>query len=153
MHKIELVENGKEKFAENILRQLPDWFGIEESILNYLSDISKMPTYFATDQAGENIGFATIHFHNSSTAEIHVMGILPQFHRRGIGKQLVETLAQAAKDKGCTYLMVKTLGESHPDKNYAHTRHFYLSTGFLPLEESTKIWEGMPCLIMVKSLA
>ncbi|MBX9877364.1 MAG: GNAT family N-acetyltransferase [Candidatus Obscuribacterales bacterium] len=152
MHKIELVENGKEKFAENILRQLPDWFGIEESILNYLSDIGKMPTYFASNEAGDKTGFATIHFHNASTAEIHVMGILPQFHGQGIGRQLVEKLAQSARDKGCTYLMVKTLGASHPDKNYSRTRQFYLSAGFLPLEESTKIWNSMPCLIMVKSL-
>lgn len=152
MHKIELVENGKEKFAENILRRLPDWFGIETSILNYVSDISKMPTYFAIDQTGDKVGFATIHFHNASTAEIHVMGVLSQFHGQGVGKQLVDALARAAKNKGCTYLMVKTLGESHPDKNYTRTRQFYLSTGFLPLEESTKIWDGMPCLIMVKSL-
>jgi len=153
MYAIELCETDKVKFAEQIIRQLPDWFGIEESIFNYLSDIATMPTYFATDAKGDKLGFATLHFHNSATAEIHVMGVLPQWHGMGIGKLLVERLAEMAKSSGCRYLTVKTLGESHPDRQfYSRTRQFYLSAGFLPLEESMTIWNGTPCLLMALSL-
>lgn len=49
--------------------------------------------------------------------------------------------------------MVKTLGESHPDKYYKLTREFYNRCGFYPLEEIKEIWgEENPCLIMVKAL-
>lgn len=49
------------------------------------------------------------------------------------------------------FLMVKTLGESHPDVNYKSTREFYYKAGFFPLEEIKEIWgKENPCLIMVK---
>ncbi|MBX9770192.1 MAG: GNAT family N-acetyltransferase [Candidatus Obscuribacterales bacterium] len=153
MYRIELVENDKTQLAETILRQLPDWFGIEQSLLNYLSDISKMPTYFAVNEAGNYVGFATLHYHNTATAEIHVMGVLPTFHGQGIGTLLVNEVSQIAKSTGRSFLTVKTLGESHPDRKfYSRTREFYLGAGFLPLEESLKIWDGMPCLLLVKAL-
>jgi hypothetical protein len=49
--------------------------------------------------------------------------------------------------------MVKTLGNSHPDKNYKSTREFYSAVGFYPLEEIKEIWgEKNPCLIMIKNI-
>ena len=51
------------------------------------------------------------------------------------------------------FLIVKTLGDSHPDNNYKRTRGFYNKVGFYPLEEIKEIWgEENPCLIMVKSI-
>jgi hypothetical protein len=48
---------------------------------------------------------------------------------------------------------VKTIGESHPDKNYAKTRKFYSAQGFLPLEEIYDFWgKGLHTLFMVKPL-
>ena len=35
--------------CENILRSLPDWFGIEESLVQYVKDANTMPTMFAKD--------------------------------------------------------------------------------------------------------
>jgi hypothetical protein len=44
------------------------------------------------------------------------------------------------------------LGPSHPDVGYRKTRAFYEALGFEPLEELTDLWEGNPCLVMVKVL-
>ncbi|MEV0803712.1 hypothetical protein AB0I34_38880 [Kribbella sp. NPDC050281] len=41
---------------------------------------------------------------------------------------------------------------SGDDSNYAMTRAFYRSVGFLPLEETPAFWPGNPCLLMVKPL-
>ena len=35
--------------CDNILRALPDWFGIEESLVQYVKDANTMPTMFAKD--------------------------------------------------------------------------------------------------------
>lgn len=98
------------------------------------------------------VGFLALTTHNPYTAEIHVMGVLPEWHHQGIGTALVERAEAVARDGGYEYLQVKTLGPSHPDLHYARTRTFYMRRGFRPLEELADLWPGNPCLIMVKRL-
>jgi hypothetical protein len=47
---------------------------------------------------------------------------------------------------------VKTLGPSRPSEGYERTRRFYEARGFVALEEIHGLWEGNPCLLMVKRL-
>jgi GNAT superfamily N-acetyltransferase len=149
---LELNDN-KGELAESMMRALPDWFGIEEAIINYRHDVQRWPTYFACNRQEKPIGFVCLNFHNSYTCEVHVMGVLPDFHRAGAGAALIKYAQDVAQEAGCEYLEVKTLGPSHPDRKfYAATREFYLKMGFCPLEELDGIWEGNPCLIMVKKI-
>src|SRR5688572_15715125 len=85
----ELKEN-KGKICEKILRSLPDWFGIEKAILDYIADAETMLTLVADTEAQKNVGFLTLKIHNEFSAEVHVMGILPDFHGRGLGKALLK---------------------------------------------------------------
>ena len=63
--------------CEHVLRSLPDYFGIESAIVEYMKDIADMPTYHAS--AGNRIiGFLSINRHTTVAAEIHVMGVMPQ---------------------------------------------------------------------------
>ncbi|MCK5115136.1 MAG: GNAT family N-acetyltransferase [Candidatus Aegiribacteria sp.] len=138
--------------CERILRALPAYFGIEEALLQYLKDIVDMPVFFALLN-GKSIGFLAINRHTKLSAEIHVMGVLPEEHRKGVGGALTAAAEQYLKSDGVKILEVKTLGESHPDKNYAGTRKFYLTQDFLPLEEIPDFWgKGLPTLFMVKHL-
>ncbi len=138
--------------CEPVLRSLPEWFGIEEALVQYLDDLEKLPTFLAT--AGDRIvGFLTILLRSEYVAEILVMGVRPEAHRSGVGRALVQHAAAYARDCGAEYLYVKTLGPSHPDPGYARTRAFYAAMGFRLLEEFTQIWdERNPCLLMIKSL-
>lgn len=146
------IQNGKASVCEGLLRALPDWFGIEEAILNYANAVKNLPTLIAKID-GELVGFVSLEFHNQFTAEIHVMAVKKTYHRKGIGRALIETSVQFAKNKNAELLMVKTLGPSRPSVEYDQTRNFYLSTGFRPLEEFKTIWnESNPCLIMVRAL-
>ncbi len=143
---------GQSAVCEPILRALPDWFGIEEATAQYVRDTDVMPTLIAAveDQA---LGFLTLRRHNPYTAEIHVMGVRPEWHGQGVGRALVEKAAQVLREDGVEYLQVKTLSDSHPDPGYARTRAFYLAMGFRPLEEFKTLWgETNPCLLMVKYL-
>jgi GNAT superfamily N-acetyltransferase len=126
--------------AEKILRTLPEWFGIESALLDYCNATKTLPTYFAVRTDGSKIGFICLKFHNEFTAEIHVMGILREFHGKGIGKALVNHVSELLRQRSYEFLIAKTLGPSHPDINYDYTRRFYLSSGFCPLAEFDSIW-------------
>jgi len=136
-----------------ILRALKDWFGIEEAVLRYATEIDSLPTLVAYGAVGEPLGFLSLKLHNPFSAELYVLGIRPEARRQGIGRALVGKAEAWLKEQGVEYLQVKTLGPSNPDENYAQTRAFYLSVGFRPLEEFTRIWdEQNPCLILIKKL-
>ena len=138
--------------CEQVLRALPDYFGIEEALVQYLKDIETQPTFHAyLDRS--LVGFLTITRHTAGSAEIHVMGVLPKEHRKGIGSELVRTAEHFLIQDGVVLFEVKTLGEAHPDENYKRTRAFYRAQGFLPLEEISDFWgKGLPTLFMVKPL-
>jgi ribosomal protein S18 acetylase RimI-like enzyme len=138
--------------CEPILRSLSDWFGMEDATRQYILDIQSLPTLLAW-QANQVVAFLSIKTHNSYSAEIFVTGVLPEFHRQGIGTQLVAAAEAYVQGKGFEYLQVKTLGPSHADPFYACTRSFYEKVGFRPLEEFKQIWnEENPCLIMIKRI-
>jgi GNAT superfamily N-acetyltransferase len=136
-----------------VLRALPDWFGIEQAILDYEREIELLPTFLARS-GGRVAGFLSLKQHNPFSAEIYVMAVRPEVHRHGMGRALVEAAEKHARDLGVEYLQVKTLGPSRQDEGYARTRTFYESLGFRPLEEFPRMWgEQNPCLILVKRLS
>jgi ribosomal protein S18 acetylase RimI-like enzyme len=138
----------RSQLCREVLAALPDWFGIEEAVQRYVRDVAELPTF-----AVGRDGFLTLKQHTEAAAEIYVMGVRPESHRRGIGTALVEAAESFLRARGAEYLQVKTLGPSHPSEHYAATRSFYAARGFRPLEELTAIWgEANPCLIMVKRL-
>jgi GNAT superfamily N-acetyltransferase len=135
-----------------ILRMLPDWFGLEAAILEYERAISPLPAFLARTRNGV-LGFLSLKQHSAYSAEILVMAVRPEAHRRGIGRALVVAAETQARQMGIEYVQVKTLGPSRPDEQYARTRTFYEALGYRPLEEFSRIWdENNPCLILVKRL-
>ncbi len=150
--KIKDAELGLGPQCETVLRNLPEWFGIESALQAYVEKVNLLPTYIAcTDNRA--VGFLTLEKHFPESAEIHVMGIMPEFHRMGIGRALQRRAEFDLQAKGVKFLQVKTLSFSSSNKEYAETRKFYLAMGFSPLEEMPDLWgAGNPCLIMIKSL-
>jgi len=136
--------------CERILRALPNWFGVEESIIDYVKTTKEMP-FYAVYNGSEPVGFVAIKIHNRYTAEVCVMGILKEFHRKGIGSLLIRKCEQFCIENDMEFLTVKTLDESRISKSYEKTRLFYVSMGFRPLEVFKTIWdESNPCLFMAK---
>ena len=140
------------KVCESILRALPQWFGIERALVEYLEEIEKLPTLLAFVK-DKHTGFLTFKQHNKYAAELYVMGIYPKYQRCGIGSTLVRYTESILRQQNIEYWQVKTLGSSHPDPFYARTRAFYLAMGFRPLEEFTQLWKDNPCLLMIKHLS
>lgn len=145
-------ESTKSEVTEKILRRLPEWFGNEEALVEYIHTVKDKVFYAAYDK-DDPIGFLCLKFHNQYTADIYVAGIQKEYHRNGIGRQLVETAERYLLKNGYKFFMVKTLGESSDYEFYKRTREFYQGVGFYPLAEFKEIWdEENPCLIMIKSL-
>lgn len=143
---------GQSAVCEPILRSLPEWFGIEAALQDYLRDIDTLPTLLACKGA-DVLGFLTLKQHSPWAAELYVMGVLPQAHRQGIGRALVIHAAALLRQQGIEFFQVKTLAPSHPDPGYTRTRAFYAALGFRPLEILPLLWDAdNPCLIMVKYL-
>ena len=143
---------GQSRVCEPILRALPDWFGLEAATQAYITQTDRLPTFVAVTEEA-TVGFLTLKRHSETAAEILVMGVLPRYHRQGIGRALVEGAEDYLRRTGTSFLQVKTLSARHPDPNYARTRAFYKAMGFVELEEFTEIWDaGSPCLQMIKYL-
>ena len=144
------VEDGAERsrLCQRVLRALPEWFGIEEAIVHYVGEVAGLPMFAAGEDA-----FLSLKLHTATAAEIYVLGVRPELHRRRIGTQLVQTAEEYLRAREVEFLQVKTLGPSRDDERYERTRHFYESCGFTALEEIHGLWgEGNPCLLMVKRL-
>lgn len=152
--KITKISDNVQKSAvtDRILRSLPEWFGIEEAIADYADGV-KSSDFYAAFMQDEPVGLISIKSNNPYTSEIYVTAVLKEHHHWGIGRKLLESAEQELINSKVKLLMVKTLGESDPDENYAKTRKFYLNRGFIPLQEIKEIWgESNPCLVMVKDL-
>jgi len=151
---IRKIEQGKEKseICAEIILSLPKWFGLPEANKEYIEGVAGSD-FFAAYMFGKPVGFYSIISHFPETSEIYVCGILEDFHRLGIGKELQKEVERSLSIRYVKYLTVKTLSASHPDKGYVKTREFYKACGFIPLEEFKTLWgEANPCLFMLKKL-
>ena len=136
--------------CEAILRSLPEWFGMEPAIQQYVRDVQVLPTFVARE-CGRVIGFLTIKRHSPASAEVSVMAVARERRGRGVGRRLLVGAEAWLAEQGVRFLQVKTLGPSRPDEHYAQTHRFYEAVGFVPLEEFPLLWDkDNPCLLMVK---
>ncbi len=80
------------------------------------------------------------------------MGVLKEYHHRGIGRNLFLMAKDIARDKGYSFMQVKTV-QMGVYEDYDDTNRFYLSLGFKEFEVIKTLWdEENPCQIYVMSL-
>lgn len=138
--------------CERVLRALPQWFGIESATLDYIASAGHKPSFVAYD-GDEAVGLALFQRHFAHSAEVHLIGVLPEWHRRGVGRRLLADGERWLRQQGVRFLQVKTLSAEHADPGYAKTRQFYLGVGFAPLEVFPTLWHpSNPCLMLIKAL-
>lgn len=137
----------KARIAGKILSALTDWFEVTESRLQYIAESRERPFWAYGDEGFVTMGATSLH-----TAEVHVMGVLPDCHRKGIGRKLMRALEAYAAEQGYEFLQVKTVQKGHYPE-YDRTCAFYESVGFRELECFPMIWdEKNPCQIYIKAI-
>ena len=141
----------KANIVEEVLLDLPDWFGLPDSTQEYIEQ-SKQLVLFSAQHNETLLGFITLKETSCDTCEIHCMGVKKEYHHKGIGKLLFNQFEEYAKYK-YDYIQVKTVDEGkYPE--YDQTISFYKSVGFKKLEVFPTLWdEWNPCLIMIKKIS
>lgn len=124
-------EDQKIAVVAEILRDLPEWFGIPESTQDYIEGAKDLRVWVACHD-GNLAGFISLTYSSEDCAEIDCLGVKKNFQGQGIGSQLLFTL-ESETAKTVDYLQVKTVAEGS-NKNYDRTNVFYRSVGFKKLE-------------------
>lgn len=148
----QLTDNAeKQKVTRLVLEALPDWFGIPEARENYIAE-STDNIFFCAYDGDRPVGFLYLKETGSATVELYVMGVLMEFHRNGIGRELFHRAKKAASEQGYSFLQVKTV-QMGKYEEYDRTNRFYLSLGFQEFEVFPTLWdERNPCQIYIMSL-
>lgn len=142
----------KQVITEDVLRDLPEWFGIEAATKEYIQGV-KDKVFFAAYDKDNPIGFYCVREENQQVLDLYVLGIKRSHHRLGIGKALQRHVEAYAINKGYQYLMVLTLAKKAYDEAYLKTRKFYLDMGFIDFYQNDDIFSKEdPCQIMMKKL-
>ena len=149
---IKEVKDEEQKMAvvAEVLKDLPEWFGMPESTQAY-SEGAKDLQVWAAYQEGDLLGFVSLSYSSEDCAEIDCLGVKKAYQGRGIGSQLLAALESEAR-KNVDYLQVKTVAEGS-NKDYDRTNVFYRSLGFKKLEIFPQLWGPQnPCQILIKKM-
>lgn len=147
------LEDTEEKRAciRRILSALPDWFGEPKALEKFVEVGADSPMYVYWKQ-DQIVGFVCVRPTSESAAEVYVMGVLPAYRHRGIGRLLIRQCEDYCRRHKLPLLHVKTLDHRIGDPDYLETYAFYRAMGFLPLEV-LPLWDAQnPCLLMVKNM-
>lgn len=143
-------ENQKKAVVAEVLKDLPEWFGIPESTQAYIKGATTLQVW-AAYQESDLAGFVSLSYSSEDCAEIDCLGVKKAYQGRKIGSQLLATLESEARKK-VDYLQVKTVAEGS-NIDYDRTNVFYRSLGFKKLEIFPQLWGSQnPCQILIKKL-
>lgn len=141
----------KETIVRKILEALPGWFAMEDGREQYIKESVEQICIGAVKDT-EYVGFLCLKETGKDTLELAVMGVLKEFHRQGIGREMFMMAKKIAREKGYSFLQVKTV-QMGKYKDYDDTNRFYISLGFKEFEVFPTLWdEANPCQIYVMSV-
>ena len=150
---IEQVNSKEEKMyvCRTILEALPEWFEIEEGKERYTTESAEQ-IFIKAVENNKVVGFISLKETGKATVELAVMGVLKEYHRKGIGSKLFEEAKKVALSLGYSFIQVKTV-QMGKYEDYDRTNMFYLSLGFKEFEVISQLWdEDNPCQIYVMAL-
>lgn len=141
----------KKRILRTVLEALPEWFEMKSGRESYIKECETQLCFAAVEKE-KPVGFICLKETGKDTLELAVMGILKEYHRRGIGKQLFVQAKQRAMELGYSFIQVKTVKMGiYP--SYDKTNLFYKSLGFKEFEIFPTLWdENNPCQIYVMNL-
>ena len=143
--------NNKKLIARKILESLRDWFEVDESREKYIAE-SADQIFLAAKEDDDYVGFLCLKETGKETVELAVRGVLKEYHRNGLGRELFEAAKSLAASESYSFMQVKTV-EMGKYEDYDITNRFYLACGFKEFEVIRELWgEDNPCQIYVMYL-
>lgn len=153
---VELVEihdpGERGRICAAIIKTLPDWFGLPDANAGYIKGVEAKAAFVVKDEDGACIGMLSLNHPYPTNCDIYWIGVRPEFHRKGIGKLLLDAALARATELGCETMTVETLSDTDPDPGYGRTRAYYTAMGFKPLFELRPHGDANPMLYMLKNI-
>lgn len=134
-----------------IMRALPEWFGVEEAIRQYESDLRSLDG-FVRLEAQRIVGFVGLKRYGDAAVEVNVIAVHPDYRNKGIGSSLLQTVENEAISSTTRLLHTKTVAPSRSNAAYDETRKFWAARGFVPMDEHALWGAENPCMVLVKPL-
>jgi GNAT superfamily N-acetyltransferase len=131
-----------------VAQALPEWFDDDARQRAIPMDL-RFQEGFAAEEGGKVLGFITLYV-AEGRVNIGWMGVLPGWHRQGIGRRLIAAAEDFCRERGIAELATYTLGDSVDYAPYAATRAFYFTQGFTIYQRSQTDNPGCPEEIRIK---
>jgi GNAT superfamily N-acetyltransferase len=150
--RIEGPTTNVEADCERVLRTLPEWFGVESSLLEYARNTRRIPTFVVYEHE-QVVAFLSLEQHFPQAWELSCIAVEAGSRNNGLGRLLHAHAEAWLRGRDARILQVKTLAASHPSRGYAETRSFYERLGYVPVEVFPTLWAAhLPVLLLVKHL-
>src|SRR5688500_10278133 len=94
---------GSGALCRRILSTLPAWCGTEAANDDYAALADTTPAAVARLEDGDDVGLLTVVTHTPYAAEVHLMAVVPELHRHGIGTQLLRFVEDHLVATGIEY--------------------------------------------------
>jgi GNAT superfamily N-acetyltransferase len=149
---LEKSPSRKRELQGRLTAKLPEWFGKKESNERYALRAETLDGYVA-ESGGIPCGLLLLKPISPVRAEIHWLGVDPGRHRSGVGRALVDSIAEDCRRRNLRRLFVATLHPSVLYEPFQRTRRFYEAMGFaFVLEEHFMADPGSPMAYYLKLL-
>ena len=113
----------KRTIARKVLEALHDWFEVDESREKYIADCAGW-IFLAAKEDDEYAGFLCLKETGNATVELAVMGVLREYHRRGLGRALFEEAKKiAVANAKCFHSLSRTAVATSAKKSTPISMH------------------------------
>ena len=129
----------------------PRWF--TQSALNDIGSAIRTDKGMVALAEEKIVGFATYKRIDTKTVELTWIGVYSNFHRKGIGRALLNSIEEELRREDCEVIEVDTLAATVDYEPYARTRNFYHAVGFTDVRvEPSAYKSGDDKLLLRKQL-
>ena len=132
----------------DIANSLPEWFDEDARRRAIPVDVRFQDGFIAL--MGERVAGFILLYISEGRVNISWLGVLAEFHRQGIGRDLVKAAENYCREIDISELATYTLGDSVDYEPYEATRAFYASQGFNVYQRSSTDNPGCPEEIKLK---
>lgn len=129
-----------EKAAASLFYETAYAYLAEGDLVSQTVDLAHELVWLVVDQADQPLGFAIVHQIDLGM-HLHELDIDPRYGRRGLGRLLIETIAEWSKQAGASALTLSTFRE------IAWNGPYYARLGFRPLDND----ELSPDLLAIRA--
>ena len=118
-----------EQAAAQIFRATPYAFiADDQGVVSSDIDLTHDEVWVAVDANDRPIAFAIVHRHGAGALHLHELDVHPDYARKGLGKQLIATVAEWARGQDASALTLTTF------RDVAWNGPYYARLGFRQLE-------------------